>query len=70
VIDPVTLPPSPSYSGSMLAKCTALSTSLLQLQFTRQATVSARGTAVVVDGCTLLLTPLRHTGKWAVQAGR
>ncbi|KAL4420046.1 hypothetical protein ABPG77_007485 [Micractinium sp. CCAP 211/92] len=32
-----------------------------QLQFSRQPTVSRRGTAVVVDGSTLLLTPLRHT---------
>ena len=33
----------------------------LQLQFGREATVSALGTAVVVDGAALLLTPLRHT---------
>lgn len=32
-----------------------------QLRYVRQATVSARGTAVVVDGAALLLTPLRHT---------
>ncbi|KAL4852847.1 Elongator complex protein 1 [Chlorella vulgaris] len=32
-----------------------------QLQFSRQADVSGRGTAVVVDGASLLLTPLRHT---------
>ena len=32
-----------------------------QLRFGREATVSARGTAVVVDGAALLLTPLRHT---------
>ena len=35
----------------------------LQLQFSRQATVSGRGTAAVVDGSALLLTPLRHSGK-------
>lgn len=41
----------------------------LQLRFSRQPTVSARGTAVVVDGASLLITPLRHTGEccsWGV----
>lgn len=37
----------------------------LQLQFSRQPTVSRRGTAAVVDGTSLLLTPLRHTGAGA-----
>lgn len=44
----------------------------LQLQFSRQPTVSRRGTAVVVDGSSLLLTPLRHTGapRWAGGEGK
>lgn len=41
----------------------ALSSPSPQLQFSRQPSVSARGTAVVVDGASLLITPLRHTGK-------
>ena len=33
-----------------------------QLQFSRQPSVSRRGTAAVVDGATLLLTPLHQSG--------
>lgn len=32
-----------------------------QINFVRQPIVSERGTAAVIDGCRLLLTPLRHT---------
>ena len=33
----------------------------LQIDFVREVSVSRRGTAAVVDGARLLLTPLRHT---------
>lgn len=49
-------------AATHLAPAAAALTPMLQLQFSRQPTVSRRGMAVVVDGSTLLLTPLRHTG--------